>query len=118
MRPAPLTAPNDPKADLNTIKTLLPHLWPRDSLELRLRVVAAIVCLLLAKLINVLVPVFYKYAVDALGGGKLTTTHALIATPLLLILGYALTRVAAQAFGELRDAVFAKVAQRAIRRVG
>jgi len=119
MRPAPLTdQKNDPKADLATIKTLLPHLWPKDSAELRFRVVAALVCLLLAKLTNVMVPVFYKYAVDALGGGKLTTTHALIATPLLLIVGYALVRVAAQAFGELRDAVFAKVAQRAIRRVG
>jgi ABC-type transport system involved in Fe-S cluster assembly fused permease/ATPase subunit len=119
MRPAPLTDQNNPKADLATIKTLLPHLWPRDSVELRVRVAAAIVCLLLAKLTNVMVPVFYKYAVDALGGGgKLTATQAMIATPLLLIVGYALVRVAAQAFGELRDAVFAKVAQRAIRRVG
>ncbi len=117
MRPAPLTEPNSPKADLNTVKTLLPHLWPKDSVELRVRVAAALACLLLAKLTNVMVPVLYKYAVDALGGG-LNVSHALIATPLLLILGYALVRVAAQAFGELRDAVFAKVAQRAIRRVG
>ena len=117
MRPAPLTEPNAPKADLATIKTLLPHLWPRDSLELRLRVVAALALLVLAKLTNVLVPVLYKYAVDALGG-DVSTRDVLIATPFLLIIGYALVRVAAQAFGELRDAVFAKVAQRAIRRVG
>ena len=117
MRPAPLTEPNAPKADLATIKTLLPHLWPRDSLELRLRVVAALALLVLAKLTNVLVPVLYKYAVDALGG-DVSTRDVVIATPFLLIIGYALVRVAAQAFGELRDAVFAKVAQRAIRRVG
>jgi len=117
MRPAPLTDPNAPKADLATIKTLLPHLWPRDSVELRVRVVAALACLLLAKLTNVMVPVLYKYAVDALGG-DVSSQRALLYTPFLLIIGYALVRVAAQAFGELRDAVFAKVAQRAIRRVG
>src|SRR5260221_5159173 len=100
--------------DLGTIRQLLPHLWPRQSLELRLRVVGALACLLVAKIANVFVPLLYKEAVDTL------TPHANLAivAPVELIVAYGLLRITAQAFGELRDAVFAKVAQRAIRTVG
>ena len=56
------------KADIRTIKTLLPFLWPRESLELRARVVIALVLLAGAKIANVTVPLFYKDAVDALSG--------------------------------------------------
>ncbi|MBM3542221.1 MAG: metal ABC transporter permease, partial [Alphaproteobacteria bacterium] len=91
--------------------SLLPHLWPKDSLELRARVVAALVCLVLAKVANVYVPLVYKDAVDALAPGAATV----LAVPLALLLAYGLLRVLATAFGELRDAVFAKVGQRAAR---
>ena len=50
-----------------TIRSLLPYLWPRNEMELRVRVVAAIVCLFIAKIANVYVPVLYKHAIDALG---------------------------------------------------
>jgi len=78
------------------------------------RVLAALACLVVAKVANVFVPLLYKHAVDAL------TPHAnvVIVAPIALIVAYGLLRVASQAFGELRDAVFAKVAQRAIRMVG
>ncbi|MGE0153976.1 MAG: ABC transporter ATP-binding protein/permease [Reyranellaceae bacterium] len=98
-----------------TVATLLPYLWPHGATDLKLRVVVAIVLLVLAKLANVVVPVFYKEAVDALTPG--TVAAAAMAVPVLLIVAYGLTRALALAFGELRDAVFARVAQRAIRQV-
>jgi ATP-binding cassette subfamily B protein len=74
----------------------------------------AMVLLTLAKITNVVVPIFYKHAVDALS----TNTAAVLAVPVALLVGYGLARILAQTFGELRDAVFAKVAQRAIRLAG
>ena len=103
-----------PRNDLRTIRTLLPYLWPAGEPELRFRVLVAMVLLALAKITNVGVPIFYKHAVDALGTG----TTAILAVPVALLIGYGLARVLAQTFGELRDAVFAKVAQRAIRQAG
>ena len=100
--------------DWKTIGTLLPYLWPRDSLELRSRVVLALALLAAAKGVNVVVPVFYKLAVDAITA----PTGAIIAVPVMLLVAYGVARILAQAFGELRDAVFAKVAQRAIRQAG
>ena len=103
-----------PRNDLQTLRTLLPYLWPRGKPRLRARVVVAILLLVAAKATNVTVPVFYKYAVDALT----TEAATLIVVPVALLVAYGLTRVMAQVFGELRDAVFAKVAQRAIREAG
>ena len=100
--------------DLKTIRTLLPYLWPAGERSLRARVVIAMGFLVLAKGTNVVVPIFYKHAVDALSAD----TSLIVAVPVALLIGYGLTRVMAQAFGEFRDAVFAKVAQRAIRLAG
>jgi ATP-binding cassette, subfamily B, heavy metal transporter len=97
--------------DLRTIRTLLPYLWPSGEWNLRARVVLALTFLVAAKIANVGVPMFYKEAVDTLAGGAATA----IAVPVALLFGYGLTRVLAQTFGELRDAVFAKVGQRAVR---
>ena len=103
-----------PRNDLETIRALLPYLWPAGAPEMRLRVVIALGLLVLAKGTNVVVPIFYKYAVDALTA----ETGAVRAVPVGLLVAYGLTRVMAQAFGEVRDAVFAKVAQRSIRLAG
>ena len=103
-----------PRNDLRTLRTLLPYLWPAGEPGLRIRVLVAMVLLALAKITNVGVPIFYKHAVDALSTG----TAAILAVPVALLVGYGLARVLAQTFGELRDAVFAKVAQRAIRQAG
>ncbi|MCH8213454.1 MAG: ABC transporter ATP-binding protein/permease [Proteobacteria bacterium] len=103
-----------PRNDLETIRALLPYLWPAGAPEMRVRVVIALGLLVLAKGTNVVVPIFYKYAVDALTA----ETGAVVAVPVGLLVAYGLTRVMAQAFGEVRDAVFAKVAQRAIRLAG
>ncbi len=101
------------RSTLQTIRSLLPYLWPKDSFSARLRVTVAFVFLLAAKGATVLVPLIYSRAVDALAphmGGVL-------AVPMALIVGYGLLRIAASGFGEMRDAVFAAVQQRTVRRV-
>jgi ATP-binding cassette, subfamily B, heavy metal transporter len=98
---------------LKALRGLIPYLWPRDSLELRLRVVAALALLTGAKIVNISVPFLYKHAVDTLSGKV-----GLVVVPILLVVAYGMARVCAQGFNELRDAVFAKVEQRAIRRLG
>ena len=109
--------PHSLRNDARTIRTLLPYLWPKgspDAINLRVRVLAALVFLVASKLINVVVPLFYKQTVDALGGA----TEALLAVPVALLIAYGVARILAQAFGELRDAVFTRVAQRAVRQAG
>ena len=105
-----------PKASashLKTIGTLLPYLWPKGETELRARVLIAVVFLIAAKLANVYVPFLYKGMVDALSG----KAGPEITIPIGLLIGYGVLRVANVGFAELRDAVFAKVAERAIRTV-
>ncbi|MBT4700776.1 MAG: ABC transporter ATP-binding protein/permease [Rhodospirillaceae bacterium] len=111
-----MSFPDDtgPRNDLQTIRSLIPYLWPIGEMGLRVRVILAIILMITAKGINVVVPVFFKHAVDALSVG----TSAVLAVPVGLLVAYGMTRVLAHAFGELRDAVFAKVAQRAIRLAG
>nr|WP_167555930.1 ABC transporter ATP-binding protein/permease [Azospirillum brasilense] len=96
------------------LRSLVPYLWPHDSFETKLRVVVALILLVGAKVANVWVPLFYKRAVDALSPGD---AGALVTIPLGLIVAYGLARVMSLVFAELRDAVFANVAQRTIRKV-
>ena len=100
-----------PARSLAVVAILGRHLWPKGEWGLRSRVMAAMVLLILSKVTNVYVPIFYKHAIDALGEPKAQA----VAVPVALILAYGLARVLAQAFGEVRDAVFAPVSQRAIR---
>jgi ATP-binding cassette, subfamily B, heavy metal transporter len=101
--------------ELKALSGLFPFLWPRHSLELRVRVLISLALLVAAKGVNVTVPMIYKRAVDAL------TPHSGVATmvivPVMLVVAYGVARVSAQCFAELRDAVFAKVEQNAVRRV-
>ncbi|GAA4249661.1 ATP-binding cassette domain-containing protein [Azospirillum formosense] len=100
--------------DMAALRSLVPYLWPHDSFETKLRVVVALILLVGAKVANVWVPLFYKRAVDALSPGD---AGALVTIPLGLIVAYGLARVMSLVFAELRDAVFANVAQRTIRKV-
>ncbi|MDB5405863.1 MAG: transporter [Rhodospirillales bacterium] len=109
----PVVAKSAFREELKALRKLVPYLWPRESVELRVRVLLAILCLIGAKLINIVVPLIYKHAVDALG-----SKNAVITVPVALVIGYGVARVGSQAFGELRDAIFAKVEQHAIRMVG
>ena len=98
----------------NPLRSLAPYLWPPGQLEMRARVVLAVLLLVAAKVASVYTPIFYKDAIDAL-----SMKDALpLVLPVGAILAYGTARILSLAFGELRDAIFAKVAQRAIRRVG
>ncbi|ANY15867.1 ABCB family ABC transporter ATP-binding protein/permease [Bordetella pseudohinzii] len=103
-----------PRGGLATIRTLLPYLWPPGQPGLKARVVLAVLSLIIAKVALVYVPILYKQAIDALGQG----TPGALAVPVGLILAYGAARVLSLLFSELRDAIFARVAQHAIRAVG
>ena len=90
-----------------TIRALLPYLW-----EWRWRVAAALACLVLAKVANVGVPLVLKEIVDGLARDR-----ALLAVPLALLVAYGLLRLATTFFTELREFLFAKVTQRAVRAI-
>lgn len=109
----------DRRRELRALQSLMPFLWPKGDWDLRARVLLAMVFLAAAKVATVAIPLFYKDAVDALSGegstGALATADLAVTLPLAAILAYGTARVLSLAFAELRDAVFAKVAQRAIR---
>jgi ATP-binding cassette subfamily B protein len=110
---APLPLPPDKgvprtqRGDWATIRTLLPYLW-----AYRGRVIAALVCLVLAKVANVGVPVVMKQIVDALDAST-----AALAVPLALLAAYGALRLSTTLFTELREFLFAKVTQRAVRTI-
>jgi ABC-type transport system involved in Fe-S cluster assembly fused permease/ATPase subunit len=108
----PPTSKGRLRDELRALKLLVPYLWPRDSFELRARVVLAVGLLLAGKLVNVYVPFLYKHAVDAL-----SVHTATVAVPVGVIVAYGLARVMSQGFNEVRNAVFTKVGQRAVRRI-
>ena len=105
--PADRDVPRTQRGDWTTIRTLLPYLW-----AYRARVFAAIACLVLAKVANVGVPVVMKGIVDSLDRDT-----ALLAVPLALLAGYGLLRLSTTVFTELREYLFAKVTQHAVRRI-
>ncbi|MGE0222759.1 MAG: ABC transporter ATP-binding protein/permease [Acetobacteraceae bacterium] len=101
------------RSSLQTVASLLPYLWPSGNPGARVRVVVALVFMLLAKVAAVYVPILYGRAIDALAPSEGSAT--LIAVPVALIIGYGLVRVGSAGFGEIRDALFASVQQRAVR---
>ena len=103
-----------PSGSLRTLVGLLPYLWPAGEWRTRTRVSLALAMLAGSKVTLVFVPVLFGRAVDALGGGG---AAPLVALPVGLILAYGLARVLSQTFGQLRDALFARVGQRAIRTI-
>jgi len=112
--PAPLHRPSA-SIPFSALGRIAPHLWPVGEPMLRLRVVGALLLLAAAKAANVLVPIAYARAVDALA--PQSGAGAVVAVPIALLVGYGLLRVMASALGELRNAVFSKVQARAGRRV-
>ena len=104
------------KDELRALKALAPYLWPKGAPGLRARVTLAIGFLIAGKLVNIAVPFLYKDAVNALVPGGAAAAAPVIA-PVAVIVAYGLARVMAQGFNELRNAVFAKVGQRAVRRI-
>ncbi|KAL4892673.1 P-loop containing nucleoside triphosphate hydrolase protein [Aspergillus ambiguus] len=105
------------KADWAIMKEMAKYLWPKDDWGTKLRVGTALSLLVGAKVLNVEVPFYFKSIVDsmnvdfaAVGGTAYTVAGS-------MIIAYGATRIGATLFQELRNAVFASVAQKAIRRV-
>ena len=129
MKKAASPAKNDPlatvdksvqeqrKADWAIMKEMSRYLWPKDSFSTKVRVGLAVFLLIGAKVLNVQVPFYFKSIVDSMNidvatvGGTATTIAG------AMILAYGATRIGATVFQELRNAVFASVAQKAIRTV-
>ncbi len=95
------------------LKALAPYLWSQGTSSAKLRIFLALLLLAGAKLATIYVPVVYGQIVDHLSAD----TEDVILLPMALILAFGMLRVLSIAFAELRDAVFAKVGQRAIRDV-
>jgi ATP-binding cassette subfamily B protein len=112
-----LQLPGEPRSTLATVRSLLPYLWPRGDRGAHVRVLLAVGCLVMAKVATVYLPLVYSHAVDALSPAGHPGTVSPVTIPLALILGYGLLRLASAGFGELRDAIFAAVQQRTVRKV-
>jgi ATP-binding cassette, subfamily B, heavy metal transporter len=97
-----------------TLKGLLPLLWPKDRLDLKIRVVLAMLLLVASKIVTVLTSYAFKWATDALTA-KTSEVVALLSVPFFMVLAYGMGRIMMVVFGQMRDAVFAKVGQRAVR---
>jgi len=109
----------DGAAEWRVIRDVMPYLWPEGEPDARLRVVIAMGFLILAKIATVFTPFFFKYAVDALSGDGVEPSWrtAFLVTPVALVVVYCTARVGTVLFAQLRDAVFARVGQRALRRL-
>ena len=94
---------------------LLPYLWPAGRPEIRVRVLSAVALLVGAKLATIVIPLFYKQAVDALSGAG--GAEIALSVAVGFVLAYGGARVVSQVFTELREIVFARVAHQAMHQV-
>jgi ATP-binding cassette subfamily B protein len=101
---------------LGTLRNLWPYLWPVGREDLKRRVLWATFFLVIAKVSQVIVPYFYKWATDALNGKTdgLGFLPAFLIAPIVLVVAYNLARVVQLGFNQLRDALFARVGQHAV----
>ena len=102
--------PSQPVQDAHvwqTLKSLGPYLW-----QYKWRVVLALSCLIAAKLANVAVPMVFKGMIDGLSGDKLV-----LGLPIALLALYGALRFSNSLFTELREILFARVTQQAVRRI-
>lgn len=99
------------RGDWRVIRDLLPYL-----LEYRFRVLIALSCLIAAKVTNLGIPIVLKDLIDSLNI-NVNSPQALLVVPLGIIVAYGLLRIFASVFTELREALFAKVTQNAVRKV-
>ncbi len=125
---APTAAASESRNDLRrganhwtVIHGLLPFVWPQDRRDLRIRVVIAFSVLLLAKLVTVAVPIFYKNATDKLtadaGPEALSTGAGLAVGVGTLLVAYGTGRVLMMVLTQIRDVIFTEVGQNAVRQL-
>ena len=102
---------------MTTIRRVAPYLWPEGQGWVKRRVVLSLVMLVVAKFVSVSTPFLYKQAVDALAGATPDAGTLLGLTAVGLTVAYGMARLMTTAFQELRDAIFVRVGQRALRKL-
>ncbi len=108
--PAQMGLPTPTKS---TFRSVLPLLWPEGRRDLRARVVLAFLAMIGAKVFTVYAPFFFRDAVDALTGQDPAVSFVVV--PVALVASYGLARVMMIALAQLRDGIFARVGQNAVR---
>ncbi|MGB0540847.1 MAG: ABCB family ABC transporter ATP-binding protein/permease [Paracoccaceae bacterium] len=103
---------DEKRSALRTIRRVGPYLWPQDNSAVKTRLIVSILLLVLAKLVSAGTPFLYGYTVDSL---VLPDASLFVIGAIGLIIAYGLARVLSNGFQQLRDVVFAPVAQRALR---
>ena len=100
-----------------TLKRVAPYLWPEGEGWVKRRVVLSLLALLTAKIVSVATPFLYKAAVDSLTGEARADTFLLALGAVALTVAYGVARVGSIGFNELRDVIFVRVGQRALRKL-
>ncbi|MER8486421.1 ABC transporter ATP-binding protein/permease [Mesorhizobium sp. M1322] len=113
------TVSADSGSTFKTLRNLWLYMWPADRADLRARVVWATVLLVVAKLTLVAGPYFFKWATDALAGDakSVPPLPAFLLAPVMLVIAYNVVRLVQLGFNQLRDALFARVGQYAVRQL-
>jgi ATP-binding cassette subfamily B protein len=108
---------DDRRSGWRTIRKVSPYLWPENDPGARMRVVLALAALLLSKVATVTTPFFFKEAVDTLAPepGAAQPAFMLVTGAVGLVTAYGVMRLAGVGFAQLRDGIFAKVGQHALR---
>lgn len=110
-----------PVTGMDMISGMLRYIWPADDKAIRQRVALSLGLLVSAKVMSVAVPFIFKYSVDYLNAGASlnmdSAPEAILTVATTMLLGYGVARAGAAGFNELRNAVFARVAQHSIRKI-
>ncbi len=119
--PVDISAPSTKAAEreerrsgLRTIRKVAPYLWPASNPEFKFRVICSLLALLLSKLVSVYTPIIYRDAVNVLSEQGVSD---LALGAIGLTVAYGVARLLSVGFQQLRDAVFARVGQRALRQL-
>jgi len=113
------TVSADSGSMITTLRNLWPYMWPADRPDLKARVLWATLFLFVAKFILIAVPYFFKWATNALAGDHAATPPLpdFLLGPVMLVIAYNIVRIIQLGFNQLRDALFARVGQHAVRQL-
>ncbi|HET8726945.1 MAG TPA: ABC transporter ATP-binding protein/permease [Alphaproteobacteria bacterium] len=111
--PPPEIRPRSAGQDIRVLRLLLPFVWPRGDVALKLRIGLSLSLLAATALVNALVPILFARAVDRLSG----SAEAVVAAPVALLIGYGLTQWLGKAMTELRWIAYGPIEQRVQRRL-
>ncbi|MCI2398687.1 ABC transporter ATP-binding protein/permease [Aliiroseovarius subalbicans] len=117
MSPSQITSTDAPEGGVRTIRKVAPYLWPEGQSWVKQRVVLAMLLLVGSKIISAFTPFIYKAAVDTLSGDATDAAWMLGLGAVGLTVAYGMARLMTNGFQQLRDAVFARVGQRALRQL-